>query len=296
MANPFAQPMQPQQLTVEAPPAVLDIIELMAEEVALAMTRPVAPVVPHLVLIADPARADELCAMAQRVGEQQGEAVHIRRLQLEPIDWVKQVQKDFPPFTLGRFYVHGSHVKAPPPPNHFPLLIDAAAAFGTGEHATTAGCLLALERTRKQCAHVPALLDMGCGTAILAIGGAYLWPAARISACDNDAVAVKVSAVNLRANRVATRSHAWVSEGYRHARVRRQTYDVIVANILAKPLMRMAKNAVHCLKPGGTLILSGLLNHQEPMVLAAHRAQGLYLKQRIRRNQWSVLVLKKQQS
>jgi ribosomal protein L11 methyltransferase len=293
MHNPFAQTPQPQQITVEGAANVLDIIELMAEDEAWAITRPINPSSPQLVLFADPAKADALIAMAERVGEQQQAPLKIDRLQLEPIDWVKQVQKDFPAFTLGRFYVHGSHVKEPPPKNTFPLLIDAAAAFGTGEHATTAGCLLALERTRKHRAYVPELLDMGCGTAILAIGGAYLWPHARIAACDNDAVAVEVSAVNLKANRVANRSHAWVSNGYRHARVRRKQYDVIVANILAKPLMRMARDAVPCLKPGGTLILSGLLNHQEAMVLSAHRAQGLYLSHRLRRGKWSVLVLKK---
>lgn len=291
--NPFAQVKQPQQLTIEAPKEVLDIIELRAEEIALAITRPVNPVTPHLVLIADDAGADALQAIAILVGKQQNAAVKQRRLQLEPIDWVKQVQKDFPPFTLGRFYVHGSHAKEAIPKNRFPLLIDAAAAFGTGEHSTTAGCLQALEWLHRKRPQSPEILDMGCGTAILAIGAAYLWKHARITACDNDAVAVDVSAVNLKANRVDARSEAYVSDGYRHARVRKKTYDIVVANILARPLMKMAKDAVRVMKPGGTLILSGLLNEQENMVLAAHRAQGLQLVKRIRRNNWSVLVLKR---
>jgi ribosomal protein L11 methyltransferase len=133
---------------------------------------------------------------------------------------------------------------------------------------------------------------MGCGTAILAIGAARLWKSARILACDNDAVAVKVSKHNLKVNRIAARSHAAVSDGYKMRVVRRaEKQEIIVANILAKPLMRMARDAKRQLAPGGTLILSGLLNSQQAMVLAAHRAQGLYLKRRLRYGQWMVLVV-----
>lgn len=291
--NPFAQMKQPQQLTLEAPSAVLDVIELRAEEIALAITRPIDAVRPHLVLIADDAGADALSEIAALIGTQMKATVKQRRLQLEPIDWVKQVQKDFPPFTIGRFYVHGSHAKEAKPKNRFPLLIDAAAAFGTGEHETTAGCLLALQRESRLRHYAPDILDMGCGTAILGIGAAYLWKHAHVAAYDNDAVAVEVSAINLKANRVKARSLARVSDGYRHAHVRRKRYDIVVANILAKPLMKMARQAATVMKPDATLILSGLLNEQENMVLAAHRAQGLHLEHRIRRGKWSILVLKK---
>ncbi len=291
--NPFAQVKQPIQITVEAPALVLDILELRAEEIALAITRPVDAVSSRIVLIADDAGAKQLMEMAALIAQQQNTTATVRQLQLEPIDWVKQVQKDFPPFLLGGFYVYGSHAKENLPQNRHHLLIDAAAAFGTGEHETTAGCLLALQREKRLRAYAPHLLDMGCGTAILAIGGAKLWKHTRITACDNDAVAVEVSRINLQANKVQSRSRAFVSDGYRHARVRDKKYPVIVANILAKPLMKMAVQAVQTLAPGGTLILSGLLNHQEPMVLSAHRAQGLYLAKRIRRGRWSILVLKK---
>lgn len=290
--NVFAQTPQPTQLTVEGAPEVLDIIELRAEEIALAITRHVDAVKPHLVLIVDDDDAEPMTLLAEQIGAQQKAKVSVRVLKLQPIDWVKQVQKDFPPFSMGRFYVYGTHVEEAPPKNSLPLLIDAAAAFGTGEHATTAGCLLALEMERKTRPQAPDILDMGCGTAILAIGAARLWKGARITACDNDAVAVEVSDVNLHANRVNGRSKAWVSDGYKPVRVRKAgPYDVVVANILAKPLMKMARLAVQQLKPGGTLILSGLLNHQEPMVLNAHRMQGWHLKHRLRRGKWSVLVL-----
>lgn len=288
MHNPFLQPPMPMQLTVEADPETLGIIELRMEEVALAITRPLDPVVPHLVLIVDHAQLEEV----QQIVAQVDSTATVRAMKLADIDWVTQVQKDFPPFALGNFYVYGSHAKDTVPHNKHPLLIDAVAAFGTGEHATTAGCLLALENVKKKRPHVRHALDVGCGTVILGIGAARLWKAARIEGCDNDPVAVRVSRHNLKANRIANRSKAWVSNGYKHRPIQKlDQQPVIVANILAKPLMKMARDAANKLAPGGTLILSGLLNEQENMVLAAHRMQGLYLRKRMRRGKWSILVL-----
>lgn len=290
--NPFAQAPKLTQLTVEAAPSLLDIIELVVEEVALAITRPIEAVKPHLVLIADAAQAAALETLIERTAKSQKAAATVRKLVLDPIDWVRQVQKDFPPFALGPFYVYGAHAKDGVPPRALKLLIEAAAAFGTGEHETTACCLLALAQEKRTRPIAPRILDMGCGTAILAIGAARLWKRARITACDNDAVAVAVSEENFAANHV--RAAAFRSDGYRDRRVgARGPYDVIVANILARPLMRMAHSAAQHLAPGGTLILSGLLVRQEPMVLSAHRAQGLYLERRLRRGRWSALVLRK---
>lgn len=150
MANPFAQVKQPQQITVEAEAALLAILELRAEEIALAITRPIDAVSARLILIADEAGADALITITRQLEKQLNIAAIVRRLQLEPIDWVRQVQKDFPPFEVGGFYVYGSHAKQTPPCNKHLLLIDAAAAFGTGEHETTAGCLLALQREHKR--------------------------------------------------------------------------------------------------------------------------------------------------
>ncbi len=288
MANPFMQPPMPMQVTIEAPHAVLDVMELRMEEVALTMTRMVDPVVPHLTLIVDATTVEAVHAIAAQVDA----GALVRVMKLADIDWVTQVQKDFPPFTLGQFYVYGSHAKDTVPSNHFPLLIDAVAAFGTGEHATTAGCLLALEGVKRIRPYVREILDVGCGTVILGIGAARLWKAARIEACDNDPMAVKVSRINLKANRISSRAKAWVSDGYKHHPIQKlPKQEVIVANILAKPLMKMARDAGRKLRGDGVLILSGLLNSQEGMVLAAHRAQGLYLKKRLRRGKWSILVL-----
>ena len=288
MHNPFKQPTRPVQITVEATPDMLDIIELRMEEVALTITRFVDPVTPHLTLIVDIDGVEETQALITHIDPTATQRV----MKLADIDWVTQVQKDFPPFVLGNFYVYGSHAKDTVPHNKHPLLIDAVAAFGTGEHATTAGCLLALESIKKKHALTRAVLDVGCGTVILGIGAARLWKNARIEACDNDPVAVDVSRINLKANHIASRSKAWVSNGYKHQPIRKLAKQpVIVANILAKPLMKMAKDAAQKLAPGGTLILSGLLNEQENMVLAAHRAQGLYLVKRMRRGKWSILTL-----
>ena len=290
MVNWEKQPPKPVQVIVESTSEMMDIIEIRMEEVALAITRNVDKdvVIPYLSLIVDAAQLDEVQALITHIDPKATQRV----MKLEDIDWVSKVQKDFPPFALGNFYVYGSHAKDTVPKNKHPLLIDAVAAFGTGEHATTAGCLLALEEIKRTQPYVDEVLDVGCGTAILAIGAARLWKNARIESCDNDPVAVEVSRVNLKANQIAARSKSWVSNGYKNREIKQlKPQPVVVANILAKPLMKMAKDAAAKVAVGGTLILSGLLNEQERMVLAAHRAQGLFLKKRIRRGKWSILVL-----
>lgn len=288
--QPFMQMEQPLQIMVVGEPAMLDAVELAVEEEVLTITRSIDAVVPHLTLLVEQDQRVMLHEMIARAALP-FKAPEIREMRLKDIDWVSKVQKDFPAFVMGPFYVHGSHATEDCPPNRMPLLIDAAAAFGTGEHATTALCLLALAAEKRTRPHVRHILDMGCGTAILAIGAARLWKNARISACDNDPVAVRVSAHNLRVNRVAARSEAFVSDGYKMRRAKLRRQPVIVANILAKPLMKMARAASAQLEPDGTLILSGLLRSQEAMVLSAHRAQGRYLKRRMRRGQWSALVV-----
>lgn len=307
MKNPFAQMKQPIQLSVTGSSDELEAVEMLVEDEVFALTRLLGgeqnkqiaaeknygEVVPREVtelrLLLPKEKNDFIRGMIQAAGPN----VTVQETKLADIDWVAQVQKDFQPFRLGRFYVHGSHACESIPANSLPLLIDAVSAFGTGEHATTAGCLKALVILRKKIAHAPRVLDMGCGTAILAIGAAKLWPAAWVDACDNDATAVEVSAHNLHANRVHKQSRAWVSDGYKPARVRNAgPHDIVVANILAKPLMKMARQAAQQKKPGGYVILSGLLHSQERMVLAAHKAQGLQLVRRIRRGNWSVLILR----
>ncbi len=214
---------------------------------------------------------------------------------LPPTDWLAETYARFPPIRLGRFFIHGSHVGEPVPPSAIGLMIDAATAFGSGEHPTTAGCLAAVEdyaKTKAPGGRARAL-DMGAGTGILAIAVAkqLRWP---VLAADIDPESVRVGRVNARANRVAGRVRVIPSAGYAAPEIARTgPFDLVLANILARPLVAMAKDLRRALGPGGTAVLSGLLTRQEPMVLSAHRLQGLVLARRWRRGAWSTLVLRR---
>lgn len=211
---------------------------------------------------------------------------------LPDVDWVAESQKALPPITAGRFRVRGSHVTEPAPPGAIDLLIDANAAFGTGRHETTRGCLLALQDIAKR-QQVSFILDMGCGSGVLAMAAAKLWPC-RVLGVDNDAPSVRVAQDNLRANGVADTVRLLLGDGFKDARVRREgPYELILANILAEPLCRMARDLTAQLAPGGTAILSGLLIPQERQVTARYRAAGLRLVRRYHLGEWSTLVLKR---
>lgn len=212
---------------------------------------------------------------------------------LERQDWVTQVAQQFPPFHVGKFYIHGSHVAALAPHGSIPLQVDAGTAFGSGEHATTSGCLLALQRAcRKN--RFPRVLDMGAGTAILGIASAKLHKNSRTLAIDIDPVAVEVARMNACVNRVNQRLRAYTANGYNSPLVAKAApYDLIFANILARPLTRMSRALESHLAPGGVAILSGLLNEQARFVLAAHRMHGLALRERIRIGDWCTLVVEK---
>ncbi len=205
-------------------------------------------------------------------------------------DWVSQVQDNFPPLYAGRYFVHGSHYKDIIPHTSYPLHIDAGRAFGTGEHETTYSCLQAIDKLAKK-RHFSHMLDMGCGSGILAIAMAKTWKKP-VVAVDIDTQSVQVTHNNARINRCSAFITAGLSNGYRSRLVRCNTpYDLIASNILAKPLVAFAPDLAKHLAPGGIAILSGLLTYQEQKVLAAHRMQGLRLVERIERNSWSTLIL-----
>ena len=211
---------------------------------------------------------------------------------LPAVDWVAESQKALPAIRAGRFYLFGSHVREQPPAALFPLLVEAGAAFGTGRHETTRGCLIALTQLAKR-RRVHRVLDMGCGSGLLAMAAARLWPC-RVLAVDNDPVAVRVTRENAVLNGLAGPIRAAVSDGYRAHRVRRGgPYDLICANILAPPLRAMAPALARILAPGGQAILSGLLVSQEAWVLRAHLDQGLRLQSRVVVGDWATLVLKR---
>jgi ribosomal protein L11 methyltransferase len=204
-------------------------------------------------------------------------------------DWVGINQASFQPLSVGRFFIHGSHFRGRVPAGRIALEIDAATAFGTGEHATTRGCLTMLDAIASHGPH--RILDMGTGTGILAMAAAKRWRH-RIIARDIDPESVRVTAHNIRRNGVAPLIAVGRGTGYRERGVMRQRrYDLVLANILAGPLERMAADLRRALAPHGIAVLSGLLAYQEPGVLAAHRLAGLRLKQRIVIDGWSTLVL-----
>jgi ribosomal protein L11 methyltransferase len=205
-------------------------------------------------------------------------------------DWVALNQATFQPIAVGRYLIHGSHHRDRVPPGRIGLCIDAATAFGTGEHATTRGCLLAIDglarRRRRR-----RTLDMGTGTGVLAIAVAKTWRR-RVWARDIDAEAVRVAARNAAVNGVAQLIDLRRGDGYGVRGLRRAApFDLILANILARPLMRMAPALAQALAPGGVAVLSGLLARQEAAVRAAHRRQGLALVRRIAIAGWHTLVL-----
>jgi ribosomal protein L11 methyltransferase len=209
-------------------------------------------------------------------------------------DWVAATHAAFPPFSVGRFHLRGSHVAAAPPAGALALVVDAATAFGSGEHPTTRGCLLALDAMARAPRRRPArVLDMGCGTGILALAAARAWRRP-VLAVDSDAEAVRVTAANARRNGLSGCVGALRSDGFRDGRVAAAgPYDLILANILARPLCALSRPMAAALAPGGRLVLSGLLATQETRVLAAYRRQGLALERRYPIEEWTTLVLRR---
>lgn len=209
---------------------------------------------------------------------------------VEQQDWLEANQASFPPITAGRFFIRGSHVQGPVPAGSLALKIDAATAFGTGEHGSTQGCLLALDRLARRF-RPRRVLDMGTGTGVLALASARLWRRP-VAAFDIDAEAVRVASANARANGAANLVQARRAQGYRHRELwARAPYDLVLANILARPLSRMARDLARALSPRGVAVLAGLLPRQESLVLSAHRAHGLHLAARCDVAGWRTLVL-----
>jgi len=207
-------------------------------------------------------------------------------------DWVAEVEKTLPAQRAGRFYIYGSHVKTPPPEGTIPILVEAAMAFGTGHHESTRGCLEALSEIPAE--EAPSrVLDMGCGSGVLAIAAAKLFGAKAV-AVDIDKRSVTSAAANAEENGVAAYLTCRESDGYAAAEVAAgRPYDLIFSNILAKPLIAFAPDLAAHLKPGGHAILAGLLTREAEAVVAAHEAAGLTLAGHKREGDWSTLVLRK---
>jgi len=214
-------------------------------------------------------------------------------------DWVTLSQAGIEPVHAGRFYVHTSTNKGAVPSGTKAFRIDAGLAFGTGTHETTSGCLIALDRLKAQGAQVRNLLDLGTGTGLLAFAALHLWPRAFATASDIDPKSIEVTAENAAQNGVALgggmgQVSLAVASGMEHPLlIGRAPYDLIIANILAGPLVELAPTVGMALAEGGTLILAGLLDSQAETVAQAYRRQGLRLAGRIDRGAWPTLRLVK---
>ena len=210
-------------------------------------------------------------------------------------DWLAENRASIPPRRIGRFWVFGGHVAARPPVASWPVQVEAAQAFGSGTHPTTEGCLRAVEDIlRRPGLRRPRCLDMGCGSAILALAALRARPGGTAVAADNDRLAVWTATGNARINQIApSRLRAVRSQGYRAREVRRAApFDLIMANILARPLCLMARDQRACLSARGWLVLSGILNPQAAMVERRYAAQGLRPVTRIRIGEWTTLVMR----
>jgi ribosomal protein L11 methyltransferase len=210
-------------------------------------------------------------------------------------DWLAQVRAGLTPVHAGRMTVFGSHDRERIAPNRIALKIEAALAFGTGHHATTRACLIALDRlVRRHRFDFRRIADIGGGTGVLAMAGARLWSHARAVAGDIDPVATETARANVRANGLSGRIACVTAAGFRHPRLAAgPAFDLVAANILAAPLKRLAPQMAARLAPGGVAVLSGLLARQATGVEAAYRARGFRALDRVALDGWVALVLRR---
>jgi ribosomal protein L11 methyltransferase len=252
----------------------------------------------------DPAKPDEWLLHAYfETPPNEKEMARLRQLasgelhleQLGEADWVTMSQAGLQPIRAGRFYVHTPMYRSVPP-GTTPFEIDASLAFGTGQHATTSGCLDALDRLEREGKRFANIADIGTGTGLLAFAALALWPQAKCIATDIDPVAIDVAHDNAAINHVKLGHGAGevllaVADGMDSPLLAaRASFDLIIANILAGPLIDLAPDFARSLLPGGTVILAGLLDTQGDAVARAYETEGLQLRDR-GSGEWPVLVL-----
>ncbi|MBU1345950.1 MAG: 50S ribosomal protein L11 methyltransferase [Alphaproteobacteria bacterium] len=235
-----------------------------------------------------PTSDEEVEALTARLANHREMAVKVEPL--ADADWLAMSLSGLPPVRAGRFFVYGAHDQGRVPSNAVALKIDAGAAFGTGHHGTTVGCLVAYDELLKR-ERFERVLDVGCGTGVLAIAAARTGAALAVGT-DIDAPSVRIANENARLNQAHARFvHA---SGLNDVKVRSGApYDLVFANILAPPLVALAQDIKMSLRLGGVAILSGLLRTQERRVSAAYLSRGFRLERRIHRDAWSALVLRR---
>jgi ribosomal protein L11 methyltransferase len=218
--------------------------------------------------------------------------IHGEITPLPDLDWVRQSLQGLAPVIAGRFQLYGSHDRARRRSGGFSFEIDAITAFGTGHHGTTAGCLLVLDRLLKQ-KKLRCIFDLGCGTGVLALAAARA-AATKVLATDIDPEAVRITRLNARLNNLAPCIHAITAAGLHHPAIRAGApYDLIFANILARPLASLAQGLSQILAPGGIVVLSGLTRDQLRWISACYRARGLVPLHTIRIENWVAIALQK---
>ncbi len=270
-----------------------------AEALALSLYEAFDPDEPPVIVTSepDPARPDDwqldiylpsspddaIFATLARLAPGMAEVEH-----LPADDWVSLSQSGLDPVHAGRFFVHTAAHADRIPEGAVPIAIEAGRAFGTGRHETTTGCLLAIDTLAIEPENI---IDLGTGSGLLAIAAAIRWPEARVIASDIDPVAIEVAAENLAANGSPPIGLV-VAPGLEDAELAaRAPYDLVIANILAQPLIELAASIADATKPGGTIVLAGLLETQEAAVLAAYKPLGCRLVARHLVGEWPTLVL-----
>lgn len=220
----------------------------------------------------------------------------------EPVadaDWLALSQAGLEPVRAGRFFVHTAHHADAVPPGTTAFHIEASRAFGTGHHETTAGCLMMLDAMRRRGALIDNLVDLGTGTGLLAFAAMHLWPRAWATATDIDPVAIEMVAENAAANGVAIgsargRLATGVADGIAAPLlIERAPYDLVIANILAAPLIEHARAFAAIAAPGGQIVLAGLLNRQAESVARAYRREGCRVAERLVLGDWTILRLRR---
>ena len=213
--------------------------------------------------------------------------------ELPQIDWVSKVQRSLKPVVAGRFFVYGSHDSDKVPPDCEPLLIEASMAFGTGHHGTTKGCLLALEQLITDGFKAKNVIDVGCGTAVLAMAAARIF-SANVIASDIDAVAHSVAKMNILANGLDRNIQCFEASGFAHEQIKtKNPFDLIFANILLAPLLAIATDISKYSLSGGYVVLSGILSDQAELVVNKYTGVGFSLSNQIEIGEWVTIIFRK---